>query len=355
MTFRLLPLLFCGLVACGDADNGPDAGTEGPGAGQEDAGGRPRPVPDGGDVPPLPDGGGLPSEADTAGSSDAPQPPADGETEDPDAGVPDAEDIAPNDASPAEDADDGDHDTVAPDAAEPPDAPPPAPDVVEEPWESVGEPPEALQFKTFACPRRWADSPIRITEIMINPNNGEGQATATEWFEITNLGAAVVELEGGTVRDDDTDEFIINAADRLDFEGFYQDPLRTGIDPGEYLTFYQRALGDRDCRSLADPECKIYFGDHFYVFRRDNGMALGNSGDEVVLVDQRGRILDCIVYASADDVDGRSWQRVPTEDGTGFTDQWCLTQLTEPLRYNDNAQAPRRGDYGGPGRPYRCW
>lgn len=221
--------------------------------------------------------------------------------------------------------------------------------------EELGPEPEDMVYQEFACSRRWAESPIRITEIMINPNNSEGQETATEWFEITNIGTTRVELNGVVVRDDGNDEFIVNAPNRLPYEGFYQDPLRTWIDPGQYLPFYQKVEDDVDCRDGSDPDCKLYIGTHFYVFRRDGGMAIANSGDEVILVDGSGRILDCFIYGRADDVEGFSWQRLPTEDGTGFTDEWCLTYESARRQYNENREGDVLGDHGTPGAPTRCW
>lgn len=268
------------------------------------------------------------------------------------------EDTAPEDIG-ANDSSTGDTVTPGPDTnVDPPDVP--VADVpIDAPPETFdpGPRPAGTRTKDFACSRRWADSPIRITEVMINPNNGEGQDTATEWFEIRNISNQRFDLAGVRVEDADSDEFVVGNT-TAPFEGFYQNEDDTFIEPGEWFPFYQQTTSI-DCRNNLDPDCKAYQGEHFYVFRRDDGMAIGNSGDEIILLDRSNRVLDCFYYQNADDVEGYSWQRFPIPVGRGFTDEWCLTQRVEDLRYNDNAMgrgdARVEGDYGTPGESFRCW
>jgi hypothetical protein len=216
-----------------------------------------------------------------------------------------------------------------------------------------GPPPADLDTDTFDCPGRWPDSTIRITEVMIDPNNAEGQRTSTEWFEVTNIGSTAVDMDGARIADLNTDELIIGE-ETQPYEGFYQLADDSEIEPGEWFPFYQRVT-TVDCRGSTDADCKAYVGEHFYVFRRDLGMAIGNSGDEIYIYDDAGHLLDCFDYNSSDETEGQSWQRYPTEDGAGFTDTWCVTYLRDHLRYNDNDDDVRDGDYGTPGAPFRCW
>lgn len=241
----------------------------------------------------------------------------------------------------------------------------PDPTVVWTPEDSPA-PPAGAPMKTFSCPRRDPASTFYITEVQINPNNGEGRGTSTEWFEVINMGAAPLNLNGVRVADADFDTFTIGeappanpagteavCADLPEVGAFYENPSDTTISQYEFFTFYQQTQIDPAC--AADPLCKPYQGLHYFVFDRCY-MAIGNSGDEIILYDTRGRVLDCIEYANGDDVEARSIQR--QFQGGNWTDDWCVTEPLESLRYNSNATAatpPVPGDYGTPGRPPRCW
>ena len=241
----------------------------------------------------------------------------------------------------------------------------PDPTVVWTPEESP-TPPAGATLKSFSCARRDPSSTFYITEVQINPNNGEGRGTATEWFEVINMGSAALDLNGVRVSDADFDTFTIGAAPPADPSGteavcvdlppvgaFYETATDTTISQHEFFTFYQQTQVDPAC--AADPFCKPYQGLHYYVFDRCY-MAIGNSGDEIFLYDSAGRILDCIEYTASDDIEARSFQRL--YQGGAWSDQWCVTEPLESLRYNSNATTatpPVPGDYGTPGQPPRCW
>ena len=239
----------------------------------------------------------------------------------------------------------------------------PEPPVVWTPTETP-TPPAGVGIKTFTCPRRDPTSTFYITEIQINPNNEEGRGTATEWFEVINMGATPFNLNGVRVADADSDEFTIGeappsgpfldtiCATLTEVGSFFDVPTDSTIDPYEFFTFYQQTQIDPEC--AADPFCKPYQGLHYYVFDRCF-MAIANAGDEIILYDNRGRVLDCVEYGASADVESQSLQRLYR--GGTWTDDWCVTAQDEPLRYNSNAEVsltPVPGDYGTPGLPPRC-
>ena len=239
----------------------------------------------------------------------------------------------------------------------------PEPPVVWTPTETP-TPPAGVGIKTFSCPRRDPTSTFYITEMQINPNNAEGRGTATEWFEVVNMGPTAFNLNGVRVADADSDEFTIGAppppgpfldticATLTEVGSFFDVPSDSTIDPYEFFTFYQQTQIDPAC--AADPLCKPYQGLHYYVFDRCF-MAIGNNADEIILYDTRGRVLDCVEYTASDVVESQSLQRLYR--GGTWTDDWCVTSQVEALRYNANAEVsltPVPGDYGTPGLPPRC-
>ncbi len=239
----------------------------------------------------------------------------------------------------------------------------PEPPVVWTPTETP-TPPAGVGIKTFTCPQRDPTSTFYITEMQINPNNAEGRGTATEWFEVINMGATPFNLNGVRVADADSDEFTIGEAPPTgpfleticetvtEVGSFFDVPTDSTIDPYEFFTFYQQTQIDPEC--AADPFCKPYVGLHYYVFDRCF-MAIANAGDEIILYDNRGRVLDCVEYGASADVESQSLQRLYR--GGTWTDDWCVTAQDEPLRYNSNAEVsltPVPGDYGTPGMPPRC-
>lgn len=240
----------------------------------------------------------------------------------------------------------------------------PEPPVVWTPTETP-TPPAGVGIKTFNCPQRDPTSTFYITEMQINPNNAEGRGTATEWFEVVNMGPTAFNLNGVRVADADTDEFTIGApppegvfggdaicATLTEVGSFFDVPSDSTIDPYEFFTFYQQTQIDPAC--AADPFCKPYQGLHYYVFDRCF-MAIANGADEIILYDNRGRVLDCVEYGESADVESQSLQRLYR--GGTWTDDWCVTAQDEALRYNSNAEisaTPVPGDYGTPGLPPRC-
>ena len=114
----------------------------------------------------------------------------------------------------------------------------------------------ALTLLACAAPALAADTDLVITEIMQNPLVLAD--TDGEWFELHNTGAAPVDIEGWTVKDDGTNTFTIaNGGPLL-------------VPAGAYVV-----LG-RNATAMA--------GQGVTLLYQYSGMDLGNSDDELVLL-----------------------------------------------------------------------
>ncbi len=141
-----------------------------------------------------------------------------------------------------------------------------------------------------------------INEIMQNPNvilDGEG-----EWFEIYNAGADPVDINGWTISDFDTDSHVIANGGPL------------VINAGEYMV-----LGiDAAAMGLQGVTLAYQY----------TGITLANGGDELVLTDLEGRMVDTV-----------AWDGGPIfPDPVGASMQWT--------GIGDNDDGATWGSEGGP-------
>ena len=139
--------------------------------------------------------------------------------------------------------------------------------------------------------------PMVINELMINPaavTDANG-----EYVELYNSGTATVDLVGWTIRDDGTNTFTIPSG------------APVPVAPG--ATYVLAAQGSQSVNGGFTPDIVL------------SGFALGNAGDQVVLVDALGVEQDRLVYAGSPFTDsvGESVERVsprlPTMDGLSWT------------------------------------
>ncbi|THH38371.1 ExeM/NucH family extracellular endonuclease [Aliishimia ponticola] len=148
---------------------------------------------------------------------------------------------------------------------------------------------------------------IVINEIMQNPSavaDGSG-----EWFEVYNAGTTVVDMNGWTVSDNDSDSFVIDNGG----------PLL--VAPGDYLVFANN--GDMATNGGVTVD---------YAY---SGMFLSNSADELVLTAGDGTEIDRVEYdggpafpdptgasmalisADLDNNDGANWETATDSYGDG--------------------------------------
>jgi hypothetical protein len=152
-----------------------------------------------------------------------------------------------------------------------------------------------------------------ITEFMANPNTVAD--SVGEWIELFNPTAAPIELQGMTLKDLDVDSHVIAKS--------------VVVAPGAYVV-----VGRSDDRSVNGNVGIVYTLDHY---------ALGNFGDEILLLDRQGNELDRVVFDSSWIVPGSSCAlRSPTSDNSQLAN-WCVS--SKPWGSGDN---------GSPGQANQC-
>ncbi|ARA92874.1 hypothetical protein AWN76_006655 [Rhodothermaceae bacterium RA] len=118
----------------------------------------------------------------------------------------------------------------------------------------------------LALPMSAAAQNLLISEIMQNPRDVND--SAGEWFEVFNPTTAAIDLEGWTIRDDDSDSHVITASVVVPAGGFAV--LCRNADPG--------TNGGLTC-------------DYEYA-----SFQLANGADEVILEDPSGTEVDRVAY-----------------------------------------------------------
>ena len=155
---------------------------------------------------------------------------------------------------------------------------------------------------------------IVISEIMPRPNLAPG--SNGEWFEVYNADSVTIDFAGWTIKDADTDEHIINIQ-----EGSLL------IDPEEYFVFGRN--GNQN-------ENGGYEADYEY-----SGILLGNSEDEIILLDPEGRVVDEVYYTNA----------FPYSSGTSMYVQDLLSNNNIVSNWAESTTPFGLGDLGTPGGP----
>jgi hypothetical protein len=180
---------------------------------------------------------------------------------------------------------------------------------------------------------------IVITEVMQNPD-ALGDADG-EWFEVFNAGADPVDMEGWTIKDDGTNSHVIASGGPL------------VVAPGEYAVFGINAAA----MALEGVTLK-----YEYV-----GIALGNSDDEIVLLDGSLAEIDRIMWdggplwpdptgasmqykGTGDNNDGANWQAAAIAFGSGdFGTPGAVNDLVSSVP--DAAVTALRGNHPNPFNP----
>ena len=109
---------------------------------------------------------------------------------------------------------------------------------------------------------------VVVTEVMVNPSAVSD--SYGEWFELYNAGSSTVSMNGWLLLDNGSNEHNVTSI---------------SIDSGEYIVF------GRNTDSAVNGG---YDADYVY-----SGFQLGNSDDEIKLIDAEGRIVDVIEYNSS--------------------------------------------------------
>ena len=154
---------------------------------------------------------------------------------------------------------------------------------------------------------------IIVTEFMADPSAVSD--TAGEWFEVYNPGDVSVDMNGWTIRDHGSNSHVINNGRPL------------VIQPQMYIV-----LGRNSDESTNGG---ITLGYQY------SGFTLGNSDDEIELVDASGTVIDTVVYSGDWVSAGASTSLNPDSLDTVANDSqanWCTATTTLPS-----------GDKGTPG------
>lgn len=151
---------------------------------------------------------------------------------------------------------------------------------------------------------------IVITEFMADPSVVTD--ASGEWFEILNITTNMIDINGWHIKDNGTDDHIINNGGPLE------------LQPGTILVFANN--GDNATNGGITPD---------YTY---SGFTLANTGDEIILVDLFGIVIDSVAYTGT--TSGKSWSLDPghynATDNDNFA-YWCLSTTTYGM-----------GDFGTP-------
>jgi hypothetical protein len=163
-----------------------------------------------------------------------------------------------------------------------------------------------------------------ISEIMQNPfAAGE---TYGEWFEVYNPGDVDVDLNGWTIRDDDSDHHKIDAPDGL------------VVPAGGYAVLGRSLDEDRNGGAGVD-----------YSF--EGAMAIVNKADEIVLVDRLGLVVDRVAWDTAAGWwvrNGAAMELRDLDADNGIAASWCVAGP----QFGGGPEG--RGDLGTPGAANDC-
>lgn len=156
-----------------------------------------------------------------------------------------------------------------------------------------------------------------ITEILNNP--ARSSDFAGEWFEIKNVGAAAVDLQGFGVKDDDRDWFTIEQS--------------VVVEPGGYAIVGVNA--DRSRNGGVDLD--VVYGE---------AMRLHNSFDELVIIDDLGIEVDAVRWD-----DGRTF---PDPNGASMRLEHADRDNTNGENWCTSAQRWSTSDFGSPAAAGSC-
>jgi endonuclease/exonuclease/phosphatase family metal-dependent hydrolase len=152
---------------------------------------------------------------------------------------------------------------------------------------------------------------IVITEVMVNP--AAVSDSYGEWFELYNADTVTISMLDWLLLDSGSDEHNVNSI---------------SIAPGEYIVF-----GRNNDSSVNGG----YNANYEY-----SGFQLANSEDEIMLIDDEGRVVDEIAYDSSFPyLSGASMYLKNTAYDNAVDTSWAMSEIP----YGD-------GDYGTPGRAW---
>lgn len=148
------------------------------------------------------------------------------------------------------------------------------------------------ESRALAHPYRQTASGLLITEVYYDTPGPDEQE---EWIELTNLSDVHISLEGYGLGDEE---------EAGGGEGMVRFPPGASVGPGEVIVVaqsaagFQRLFGQPPAYEMidSDPDVPDMAQDASWA---SGSVALNNSGDEVLLVDAQGAIIDAVSYGES--------------------------------------------------------
>lgn len=185
---------------------------------------------------------------------------------------------------------------------------------------------------------------LLLTEVMYD---AVGEDDREEWIEVANVGTAVLDLSQYKLGDEETPGGA---------EGMARFPADATLAPGQVAVIAQTAVGFRE-RYGRNPDYELQDSDPDVPDMRrfsawaTGKIALANGGDELLLLDGSGLLIDAINYGDsttyftpsiAPVFAGQSIARVPADCDTGSAADWQPQQKPTPgeISFDGECSAP---------------
>ncbi|MBF8248404.1 MAG: LTD domain-containing protein, partial [Bacteroidetes bacterium] len=149
-----------------------------------------------------------------------------------------------------------------------------------------------------------------VNEIMYDPLSNQN-----EWIELQNRSSSPIDLAGWKFSDRPTtsgsNTFIITAQTRI-------------AQPGDFVVVVAESTVLQLYPNLISPTPNL----HLFILNRSGGLSLGNDGDDIILKDLTGKVIDSVAYLPAwhhpdvTDTKGRSLERINPNLDTNDPRNW---------------------------------
>jgi len=165
--------------------------------------------------------------------------------------------------------------------------------------------------KIFQVKKRFSAGEIIINEIMYEPVSGQN-----EWIEMFHRGKNPVDLSGWSFTDRPTasgnrNSFAVSASPRR-------------ILPGEFVAVAAES-------TVLNLFPALLHAKHVLILDRPSGFSFGNDGDDIIVKDLLGTVIDSVRYApqwhhpDVTDVRGRSLERIHPDLDSNDPENWSTS------------------------------
>jgi predicted extracellular nuclease len=189
-----------------------------------------------------------------------------------------------------------------------------------------------LAFLMAGVPTRAISTNLVISEVLYDATTAE---PGSEWIELYNMSGAVLDLSLYRVGDEET---------QGGTEGMYAFPAGATAVPGQVIIIANKATDfQTNYGFLPDFELQASHAGVPDMVKDSawgsGSVALGNSGDEVLLIDSTGALVDSVSWGSSnwafnpdapDVAAGRSLDRNPADVDTDTASDWLSQSVPNP-------------------------